>query len=194
MKTTIWMIVAACATSLVCGCGGESGTTQQSKATPTTVQSTTTAAANTSIKADDPKLAVTLFLDALKAGDKATTEALLTTKARAETAAHDLVVQPPGAPNASYSIGRVEQADGNDAAYVSCVWAEGDAESEFEVVWIVRREAAGWRIAGMATRLEGADEPIVLNFEDLSELEEAMREEEVADQQNAATVPPTTIR
>ncbi len=137
-----------------------------------------------SFKSTTPKEAVSEFLEALRSGNKITTEALLTKKAREETAAHDLVVEPPGAPGATYSIGRVQEAEGGEgSAYVSCVWSEKEDSSKFEVVWILRQEDSGWRIAGMATQLPETDEPVILNFEDLSELEDTMREAEVAERQ-----------
>ena len=78
------------------------------------------------------------------------------------------------------------QVDGDEgSAYVSCIWSEKEDNSEFEVVWILREETEGWRIAGMATQLPDTDEPVVLNFEDLSELEDKMQEAEVAQQQPA---------
>jgi len=190
MKRTVWIATALLTTGLICGCGAEaekssnSTTKDASQTTSPTVQEPATFASDT------PKKAVSEFLDALRSGDKTTTEALLTKKAREETAAHDLVVEPPGAPGATYSIGRVQQGESEEgAAYVSCVWSETENGTEFEVVWILRQESVGWRIAGMATQLPDSDEPVILNFEDLSELEDAMREAEVAERQQGVTAP-----
>ncbi len=106
----------------------------------------------------------------------------------------------PGAPNATYSVGRVQHPDDQkDAAYVSCTWSEknGTEAVSYEVVWILRQETSGWRIAGMATQLAEAEEPVFLNFEDLSQLalelenaerESAARESEVANRPQ--TTPP----
>ena len=198
MKRTVWIAATLLTTGLICGCGAEqkessnSTTKDKSQTTAPAVQQPATFASDT------PKKAVSEFLDALRSGDKTTTEALLTKKAREETAAHDLVVEPPGAPGATYSIGRVQQGESEEgAAYVSCIWSETEDGTEFEVVWILRRENVGWRIAGMATQLPETDEPVILNFEDLSELEDAMREAEVAERAQGATTPPqgsTTLR
>jgi hypothetical protein len=124
------------------------------------------------------------FLSALQTGDEKAAATLLTTKAREETVAHDMVVEPPGAPNATYSVGRVQHPDNNpDAAYVSCVWSEkyenGEEES-YEVVWVLRREATGWRVAGMATQLANAEEPVFLDFEDLTAMEDTVKKAELA--------------
>jgi hypothetical protein len=179
---TIWIATALLATGLVCGCGGNADKSSNATSQSTGHQAPSESSQSAAIGSSTPQQAVDAFLQALCAGDKESTEALLTTKARAETTAHDLVVQPPGAPSASYSVGRVQHVEGDEgSAYVSCVWSEEEGADEYEVVWILRHENNGWKIAGMATQVEGYDEPIVLNFEDLSELEDTMREAEMAD-------------
>jgi len=95
-----------------------------------------------------------------------------------------MVVEPPGAPNATYTVGRTQHPDNNpDAAYVSCVWSEkredGEQES-YEVVWVMRHESAGWRVAGMATQLADAEEPVFLDFEDLEAMESTVQKAESA--------------
>lgn len=181
---TIWIAVAFVATGFMLGCGGEkkeksSNATSAADGPAAVAPTTQVPVANASTPTD----AVTSFLQALRDGDKTTTEALLTAKARQETAAHDLVVEPPGAPTATFSVGRVQQEEG--AAYVSCIWTEQEDESEFEVVWILRQEEQGWRVAGMATQLPDHDEPVILNFEDLSELEDRVEQAEMAERQPA---------
>jgi len=126
------------------------------------------------VQATTPKDAVEQFLTALRSGDDKTAEGLLTTKAREETARNNMVVQPPGTPNATYEVGRVEHPDGQpDAAYVSCVWNEkytsGEVDS-YEVVWVLRRETPDWRVAGMFTQLDDESEPVLLNFENPVEM------------------------
>ncbi|MFO7905578.1 MAG: hypothetical protein ACQESR_02410 [Planctomycetota bacterium] len=194
MTRTIWPAVAILVTGFVCGCGGKEDaspkTTGQADASSRGASSASPREPNAAdqqhaaFESSTPKEAVSEFLRALQSGDKDTTEALLTTKARQETEAHGLVVGPPGAPGATYTIGQVEPVEGDEnSAYVSCVWSEKEAEAEFEVVWILRKEEAGWRVAGMATRMGDSDQPVVLNFENLSELEQTMREAEMAKQQ-----------
>jgi len=39
-------------------------------------------------------------------------------------------------------------------------------EANYEIVWVLRREKEGWRLAGMATELVPGQEPQFLNFED----------------------------
>lgn len=193
MTRTTWPAVAILVTGLMCGCGGKEDASSKTtgrgdapSATPRTPNATDQQHA--AFKSSTPKEAVSEFLGALQSGDKETTEALLTTKARQETEAHGLVVGPPGAPGATYTIGQVEPVEGDESsAYVSCVWSEKEEQAEFEVVWILRREEAGWRVAGMATRLGDSDQPVVLNFENLSELEQTMRDAEMAKRQEGTT-------
>jgi len=133
---------------------------------------------------------------------------LLTTKARAETEKHGVVVQPPGVPNATYRVGRVEHPDNNpNIAYVSCLWTEkfeDGSEESCEVVWSLRKEPAGWRVAGMATQGDETEEPLYVDFEDFAAMENAMQSAETAKTgkgaagaaagSQAQTPPATTVR
>ena len=97
-----------------------------------------------------------------------------------------MVVEPPGAPNATYTVGAVQHPEGDvNAAYVSCIWSEkhdNGEEDSYEVVWVLRKEQAGWRVAGMATQLSETDEPVFLDFEDLAAMENMVRDAEAATQ------------
>lgn len=189
-KITTWMSVVALLTGVLAGCGGKTETKENngSKATTetpaTTTGATSNAAAPVQVSAETPEQAVNTFLNALQTGNDKAAAALLTSKARAETAKHDMVVEPPGAPNATYNVGRVEHPDNNpDAAYVSCLWSEkfeDGQEESYEVVWVLRKEEPGWRVAGMATQLDDAEEPVFLDFEDLAAMENAVQNAEAA--------------
>ncbi|MDA1051338.1 MAG: hypothetical protein O3C40_12780, partial [Planctomycetota bacterium] len=118
-----------------------------------------------------PDSVVAAFLDALRDGDDETAEALLTTIARRETKEHELAVQPPGAPSARYTIGEVKHVQGG--VHVNSIWSEFDPSGEetvYEIVWVLRQEPIGWRVAGMATAVNPAKPPIYLNFEDVPDL------------------------
>ncbi len=188
MKNTerILVLAAALLMGSVSGCGSKETSSIASATAPAATASAPVAdaaeSAAVTVAAESPEQAVGSFLNALQTGDDKAAAALLTTKAREETASHDMVVEPPGAPNATYAVGRVQHPDGNpDAAYVSCVWSEkfenGEAES-YEVVWVLRREGAGWRVAGMATQLADSEEPVFLDFEDLTAMENAVQKAE----------------
>lgn len=58
---------------------------------------------------------------------------------------------------------------GDEGAHVASFWTDIDAEGNKRtdtIVWMVRREGNGWRIAGMATRLAEDQPAVVLNFEE----------------------------
>jgi hypothetical protein len=196
MKSTVWISAAVLVAGSICGCGEKKESSNAVSTVDHRPTVTQPSVDQVTVKSSTPQEAVTEFLDALRSGNDKTAEALLTVKAREETAAHDMVVAPPGAPNATYSVGRVQHPDDQkDAAYVSCTWSEknGNEAVSYEVVWILRQETGGWRIAGMATQLAEAEEPVFLNFEDLSqlasELENAEREAEVANRPQTSPPP-----
>ncbi len=195
-KITTWMSVVVLLTGTLVGCGGKTETKEDKGSKPTTetpattTGATTSAAAPVQVTADTPEQAVNTFLNALQTGNDKAAAALLTTQARAETAKNDMVVQPPGAPNATYNVGRVEHPENNpNAAYVSCLWTEkfeDGQEESYEVVWVLRKEDAGWRVAGMATQLDDAAEPVFLDFEDLAAMENTVQNAESAKTANAS--------
>lgn len=116
-----------------------------------------------------PDVVVSTFLDATRAGNEAAATDLLTSKAREETAKEGLTLDPPGTPSMQYKIAKVEFLEDNkDAAYVNSIWTEsqGDIQDSFEVVWVLRRQLDGWRIAGMAASTVPEEPPVFLNFED----------------------------
>lgn len=119
----------------------------------------------------NPQQVVDRFLKALRDGDDQVVAGLLTARARQETAKHDLVVRPPGTPAADFRVGSVEKVEGG--AYVNCVWTEssgGVATETFDIVWVLREQADGWRVAGMATRVLAGEAPTFLNFEEPAEM------------------------
>ncbi|MEO2023113.1 MAG: hypothetical protein ABGX05_14935 [Pirellulaceae bacterium] len=110
---------------------------------------------------------VSEFLQALRQGDADAVTRLLTDKARVETEKHQLAVQPPGTAAAQYQVGKVEMVDGG--AYVNSTWLEPDVDGKqqrYEIVWVLRSQANGWRVAGMAARIDPKRELTYLNFED----------------------------
>jgi hypothetical protein len=132
-----------------------------------------------------PEAVVSAFLTALRDGDKQTAAALLTSKAREETAKHDLVVQPPGTPSAQFSVGDVAYIDADaTGAHVKSLWSDASAATSgalYEIVWALRRQQDGWRIAGMATEIIAGQQPVFLNFEDPHDmLERWQHAEEIA--------------
>ena len=171
-------VLAVCGGWTLVGCGG--GATAESpaeNAQPTTAQpgeaaSITPVPAKPAVHvaADaPPDHVVNVFLDALKNGDTATKASLLTSKALEETTKHEFEVNPQSAPNAQYEVHQPEFVPNNpNGAHVTSVWTETyeDGRVTYDVVWVLRRQTEGWRIAGMAIELVEGQPPAFLNFED----------------------------
>lgn len=146
-----------------------------------------------------PDFVVKEFLNALKAGDDGVTAGLLTAVAREETAKSNLAVQPPGTPNAQYQVTAAEvDAQDPTLAQVACIWTEGDdqgGQRTDEVIWVLKKEAQGWRVCGMAMHVPSRMEPVLFNFEDPSEMmrisDEVAKEMEKFAQQPEKTAPTT---
>jgi len=105
-------------------------------------------------------------------GEDEQASSLLTDLARQKTGEMDLQVAPPGSDTAQFEIGEVEML-GEEGARVHCRWSDLDAEgnrSSEKIIWAVRREAKGWRIAGMAPTIFPGEPPLLLNFEDPEEM------------------------
>ena len=120
--------------------------------------------------ATTPAEAVTNFLEAVRRGDDGQAEALLTDLARMKTREMDLAVAPPGSTTAQFDVTATEfPYEEQNIAHVASTWSDIDdsgRDRSDEIVWILRRENAGWRIAGMATKLFDDQPPLILNFED----------------------------
>jgi hypothetical protein len=115
-----------------------------------------------------PEQVVTVFLNALRTGDSPTTESLLTGRAREELAKHQMSVDVQSAPNATYQIRAATQLPDNPAgAHVSSIWTEKfeDGDETYEIVWVLRHQPEGWRVAGMAMQLIPDQPAQFLNFE-----------------------------
>jgi len=127
--------------------------------------------AESSLEEASPQLIVQNFLAALQLGDDSEISNLLTTKAKEETEKHDLVVRSPGSPNATFEVGGVEMVSGG--AYVTSLWTEPGNDGlihQFDIIWILRQQQDGWRIAGMATGDAANEAPTYLNFEEPEEM------------------------
>jgi hypothetical protein len=167
------------------GCNGQTASTPaagNTSATATTPAATTPAPQPIAVPASaTPEQVVTVFLNALRGGDSPTTESLLTGKAREELEKHSMSVDVQSAPNATYQIGAAQVlADNPGGAHVSSVWTEkfDDGDETYEIVWVLRRQSEGWRVAGMAMQLLPEQPAQFLNFENpedmLKKKEEAM--------------------
>lgn len=139
---------------------------------------------------DDPKQVVTALIEAMKSGDKEAKEALLTIKAREETAKHEMPVAADAMPNTEYQVAEPAFLEKNpNGAHVQCLLTETLSDGttqDYEIVWVLRREPdRGWRIAGMAVELMPGAPKQFLNFEDPLDMQKKM------DEAAAATEMPT---
>lgn len=181
-----WILSVSLAALVFAGCGSKADTPAAS--VPATNNTAETAAAPTP-KLDAPESVVSAFLESLRAGNDTMAAALLTDVARQETQKKGLKVQPPGTPDMTYQIGQTEYVtEAKDGAHVGSVWSEkldtGETAS-FEVIWVLRREPQGWRIAGMATPVGDDSQPLFLNFEDPDDLLQKWQESETEMVENA---------
>jgi len=154
MLRTTSIAMLAFSTLFLTGCGS------QTAAEP--------AAAQAPADTEGPDKAVFRFLEAVRMGDEQVADSMLTPTARQKTKEMEMVVAPPGSNTASFEVNGVEMV-AEDGAHVSCTWSDVDEEGERRsdtIIWMVRREFDGWRIAGMATKVFADQPPLFLNFED----------------------------
>lgn len=129
-----------------------------------------------------PEKTVAAFLEAVRVGNDEQASLMLSPLARQRTAERDLVVAPPGSETAKFQVGEVELA-GENAAHVASSWTDIDETGQphtDQIVWILRRESEGWRIAGMGTKLFPDQPPLFLNFEDPDDM---LRKQQLAEQE-----------
>lgn len=117
-----------------------------------------------------PEQVVHAFFDSLRSGSEQVAGGLLTDRAWQETNKEGFVVQPPGTPGAQYTIGETRFVTNDEnGAHVASTWTEtfeDGSQETYDVTWVLRHEAHGWRIAGMATTVAEGGETLFLNFED----------------------------
>lgn len=139
---------------------------------------------------------VSQFLDQVRRGG-ADSDAgkFLTTKAQSELKRIGRSVQPIGSPAARFDvIQAVTVPQEENAMLVESLWTEpreDGSKLEFQVVWSVEKEAAGWRISGLAILQAGAENPEIVDFENGKLMEELLAEDPPAatDNQSQAAVP-----
>ena len=184
-----WMVLSAALAIGVIGCGRSDETGQR----PTTGGSAAEASGaagqeQARARGGSPEAAVFEFLEAVRTGNDEKAAAMLTVTARQKTAELSMEVAPPGSDTAKFEVGKVEYLS-EDGARVACTWSDlegsdlGDnlQRRTDEILWMVRREPQGWRIAGVAATVFEGEPPLLLNFEDPEEMLEKQRwvEEEI---------------
>ncbi len=121
-----------------------------------------------------PDKTVSAFLKAAQAGNSEMLAAMLSSVARVETALNNITFQPDSYKNSRFEIGRFEYiTPQKDGAHVACKWIDRDeqgTELKHDVIWVLRKEAAGWRIVGMITRPFPDKQAVIFDYEDIPSL------------------------
>ncbi|MEX2141757.1 MAG: hypothetical protein WD894_21000 [Pirellulales bacterium] len=122
-----------------------------------------------------PDQAVHEFMMAFKNGDDAKASGLLTEKTRQEIERTQYGVSPPGSKEMKFKVGEVQYvSEAKDLAHVACHIADKDPagdDVEMDMVWFLRKEQPGWRIAGVAMKVFPDQLPVLYNFEDMDDME-----------------------
>jgi hypothetical protein len=171
MWRTVWIVGLAIAAMGVAGCGGSDQTPGVSGV-----------AGQARAEAGGPAEAVHEFLEAVRTGDDEKATMMLTPLARQKTAERGMEVAPQGSDTARFEVGKVEYLS-DTGARVASTWSDLGGSSERrtdEIVWMLRRESEGWRIAGAAATVFEGEPPLLLNFEDPDEM---LRKQELVKQE-----------
>jgi hypothetical protein len=116
---------------------------------------------------DTPEKAAHEFLEALRQGNDVKATQMLSKLAREKTAALNRNLTPSASDTAQFTVGEAEYVT-DDGARVACTWSDKDERGttiEDSHIWVLRREAEGWRIAGVAVEIFKGEPPLLLNFE-----------------------------
>ena len=98
---------------------------------------------------------------------------LLTTEAREATREANVDVSLPGSTNSKYLVHQAKYVTNEkNVAHVLTSWTDTVDEQgyEYDVTWVLKKNPAGWRVAGMITNGETPGESIVFNFEDAADI------------------------
>jgi hypothetical protein len=170
-----WLLAAAPVWGALAGCGQSSTSEVAANQTETEDQDNDSPETSDAPVPPDAAKVVREFLEAIKTGDETTSNDLLTPLAREKTAEMDMAVAPMGSESASFTVGEVELPEEGDGAlaHVASTWTDIDDDGQprtDEILWVLRREEQGWRIAGMATKVFEDEQPLLLNFEDPADM------------------------
>jgi len=166
MRQRNWIVLWAVLAVTAAGCGDSADPTEEPKPDnePASTASET--------PKNGPAEGIAQFLKALRAGDHVKTKAMLTVAARETVDALDIPFEPPASDTAEFEIGDVQYLDENSAR-VACMLSDLDENSKRqseEVVWMLRREPQGWRIAGFAALAHEGGPLRALDFEDRQQM------------------------
>ena len=185
------------------GCGSSADPMAEAEApsAPQLETSTPSTPSQVATVAGSPSDVVSQFLDEIRRGGEDTlANDLLTEKAKSELKRIGQSVQPIGSPDARFEVTRFENVPNDpESALVHSIWSEPNEDgtsSQFQVVWAVHQEPAGWRISGLAMELDPNEAPMVIDFEngDLMAKLLATPTDEAADSSQATATEATISR
>lgn len=168
LKYVFWsLFVGMSFLGVVTGCGKSNG----DQVVEATDEVSDSAPTDSSADPGDAAEIVRQFLTAIRTGDEVKSNDLLTPLARQKTSEQDMAVAPMGSESASFTVGEVElpEEGKGELAHVSSTWTDIDDDGQShtdDILWVLRREEQGWRIAGMATKVFVDQPPLLLDFED----------------------------
>lgn len=172
MWRTGWIAWSAVLAVGMMGCGGSDETAQRPESGGGEAQSGGGVGGSAAGRQTGPAEAVFEFLEAVRTGNDEKAAMMLTKTARRKTAELNMEVAPPGSDTAQFKVGQVEYL-ADDGARVASTWSDVDENSQKrtdEILWMVRRDPEGWRIAGVAATVFKGEPPLLLNFEDPEEM------------------------
>jgi hypothetical protein len=185
---------------VVAGCGKSDVASQQAAPEQPAERDQVPAVAsvdpNTVAATDTPEKATHEFLNALRTGDDRKAMELLSQVAREKTAALNRGLTPAASDTAKFTVGKAKYID-DSGAQVPSVWTDVDDDGQTSpdnpMTWVLRREAGGWRVAGVAAEIFPGEPPLCLNFEDPDDMlkKERWARQEYMRRQTAETQAPT---
>ncbi len=181
MKRYAWMAGLALLAATGMGCGksdsGDQRTTHIGPGGTSVSHSTTNSYGEHGSPNATPDKTVIEFLKAARSGDQHRLSSLMTDKAKDQTSKHNVNFELESYQNASFEVGEFEYlTKDKDSAHVACKWTDRDADGAtftHDVIWVLRKEDDGWRVAGMITRPFPDEPPVAFNYESFKELMEA---------------------
>ncbi|MFH1920446.1 MAG: hypothetical protein ABIP48_11240 [Planctomycetota bacterium] len=188
MRCKHWMLLLTLLAAGLAGCGGSSESREDAPSAnaaaphagaqaPTDGQlAGPDSKQSVSDDTSEPATAVSVFLDALRCGDDVKILQMYTVRAREEAAQPGEHFAPRGSDTAQFQVGQVEYVS-EEGARVACTWTDLDQDGQphtVDLLWMVRREVPGWRVAGMAAVPFPGEPPVLLDFENLEETKQKL--------------------
>ncbi len=165
MRCKQWMLPLVFLCLGMMGCRGSDDGDQGPS--PATSQEQGEAHAGTPSDQSSPSHAVAAFLEAVRLGNDQQAEAMFTPLARQRVGELNIQVAPRGSDTASYKVGKVKYLEGGGAR-VQATWTDlgpdGQPRTD-DMIWVLRKEQEGWRVAGMAATVFAGEPPLLLDFE-----------------------------